>query len=298
MLWRRLYTGRGRRFFSVYNAKFISNDGGIFVFGADGSNVFDIDGLSGMTMTLTKSQTYSRVGENVSSKATGGRTLTINGRIYNNISSVKSSMLRTFGAFTAGKLIFDDKFYITAIVKDTPTVSPKRNDGAFMLRLFAPDPYFRDMKTQYVEFSSTTANFTFPFTLSEKTFVLGSVSPTMTANAYNDGDAPTAYTLAITALQTITNPRLSCGNKYIAFAMTLEENDELIVWRDDDGSFHAGLHQSGGDKVLDAVQYLDDGSTLFELGVGDNNLVVSNREGVTMGVVVSFNSPFSGVYET
>ena len=297
MLWRRLYTGRGRRFFSVYNAKFISNDGGIFVFGADGSNVFDIDGLSGMTMTLTKSQTYSRVGENVSSKATGGRTLTINGRIYNNISSVKSSMLRTFGAFTAGKLIFDDKFYITTIVKDTPTVSPKRNDGAFMLRLFAPDPYFRDLKTQYVEFSSTTANFTFPFTLSEKTFVLGSVSPTMTANAYNDGDAPTAYTLAITALQTITNPRLSCGNKYIAFAMTLAENDELIVWRDDDGSFHADWHQTGGDKVIDAVQYLDDGSTLFELGVGDNNLVASNQGGVTMGVVVSFNSPFSGVYE-
>ena len=281
----------------MYNAKFISNDGGIFVFGADGSNVFDIDGLSGMTMTLTKSQTYSRVGENVSSKATGGRTLTINGRIYNNISSVKSSMLRTFGAFTAGKLIFDDKYYISAIVKDTPTVSPKKNDGAFMLRLFAPDPYFRDLKTQYVEFSSTTANFTFPFTLSEKTFVLGSVSPTMTANAYNDGDAPTAYTLAITALQTITNPRLSCGNKYIAFAMTLAENDELIVWRDDDGSFRADLHQSGGDKVLDAVQYLDDGSTLFELGVGDNNLVVSNKEGVAMGVVVSFNSPFSGVYE-
>ena len=297
MLWRRLYTGRGRRFFSVYNAKFISNDGGIFVFGADGSNVFDIEGLSGMTMTLTKSQTYSRVGENVSSKATGGRTLTINGSIYNNISSVKSSMLRTFGAFTAGKLIFDDKFYITAIVKDTPTVSPKRNDGAFMLRLFAPDPYFRDLKTQYVEFSSTTAKFTFPFTLSEKTFVLGSVSPTMTANAYNDGDAPTAYTLAITALQTITNPRLSCGNKYIAFAMTLEENDELIVWRADDGSFHADWHQTGGDKVIDAVQYLDDGSTLFELGVGDNNLVASNQGGVTMGVVVSFNSPFSGVYE-
>ena len=297
MLWRRLYIGRGRRFFSVYNAKFISNDGGIFVFGADGSNVFDIDGLSGMTMTLTKSQTYSRVGENVSSKATGGRTLTINGHIYNNISSVKSSMLRTFGAFAAGKLIFDDKFYITAIVKDTPTVSPKRNDGAFMLRLFAPDPYFRDIKTQYVEFSSTTANFTFPFTLSENVFVLGTVSPTMTANAYNDGDAPTAYTLAITALQTITNPRLSCGDKYIAFAMTLAENDELIVWRDDDGSFHADLHQSGGDKVLDAVQYLDDGSTLFELGVGDNNLVVSNKEGVAMGVVVSFNSPFSGVYE-
>ena len=297
MLWRRLYTGRGRRFFSVYNAKFISNDGGIFVFGADGSNVFDIDGLSGMTMTLTKSQTYSRVGENVSSKATGGRTLTINGRIYNNISAVKSAMLRVFGAFTAGKLIFNDKYYISAIVKDTPTVSPKRNDGAFMLRLFAPDPYFRDLKTQYVEFSSTTANFTFPFTLSEKTFVLGSVSPTMTANAYNDGDAPTAYTLAITALQTITNPRLSCGNKYIAFAMTLEENDELIVWRDDDGSFHADWHQTGGDKVIDAVQYLDDGSTLFELGVGDNNLVVSNQGGVTMGVVVSFNSPFSGVYE-
>ena len=298
MLWRRLYTGRGRRFFSVYNAKFISNDGGIFVFGADGSNVFDIDGLSGMTMTLTKSQTYSRVGENVSSKATGGRTLTINGSIYNNISAVKGAMLRTFGAFTAGKLIFNDKYYIPAIVKDTPTVSPKRNDGAFMLRLFAPDPYFRDMKTQYVEFSSTTANFTFPFTLSEKTFVLGSVSPTMTANAYNDGDAPTAYTLAITALQTITNPRLSCGNKYIAFAMTLAENDELIVWRADDGSFHADWHQTGGDKVIDAVQYLDDGSTLFELGVGDNNLVASNQGGVTMGVVVSFNSPFSGVYET
>ena len=281
----------------MYNAKFIANDGGIFTFGADGSNVFDIDGLSGMTMSLTKSQTYSRVGENISSMATGGRTLTINGYIYGNISAVKRDMLRIFKVFTTGKLIFNDKYYITAVVKDTPTISPQKNDGAFMLRLFAPDPYFRDMKTQYVEFSSTTANFTFPFTLSENKFTLGTVAPTMTANAYNDGDAPTAYTLAITALQTITNPRLSCGNKYIAFAMTLEENDELIVWRDDDGSFHADLHQTGGDKVTDAVQYLDDGSTLFELGVGDNNLVASNQGGVTMGVVVSFNSPFSGVYE-
>ena len=80
--------------------------------------------------------------------------------------------------------------------------------------------------------------------------------------------------------------------------MTLAENDELIIWRADDGSFHADWHQTGGDKVIDAVQYLDDGSTLFELGVGDNNLVASNQGGVTMGVVVSFNSPFSGVYET
>ena len=80
----------------MYNAKFIANDGGIFIFGADGSNVFDIDGLSGMTMSLTKSQTYSRVGENISSMATGGRTLTINGYIYGNISAVKRDMLRIF----------------------------------------------------------------------------------------------------------------------------------------------------------------------------------------------------------
>lgn len=281
----------------MYNAKFISNDGGIFVFGADGSNVFDIDGLSGMTMTLTKSQTYSRVGENVSSKATGGRTLTINGRIYNNISAVKSAMLRVFGVFTTGKLIFNDKYYISAIVKDTPTVSPKRNDGAFMLRLFAPEPYFRDIKTQYVEFNSLTANFTFPFTLSENKFTLGLVSPIMRANAYNDGDAPTAYTLTITALQETTNPRLTCGDKYIAFTMTLAKDDKLIIWRADDGSFHADWHQVGGDKVVDAVQYLNDGSTLFELGVGDNDLIVRNEGGVPMGVLVSFNSPFSGVYE-
>ena len=42
----------------MYNAKFISNDGGIFVFGADGSNVFDIDGLSGMAM-ITLSEKIS-----------------------------------------------------------------------------------------------------------------------------------------------------------------------------------------------------------------------------------------------
>ena len=111
----------------MYNAKFIANDGGIFTFGADGSNVFDIDGLSGMTMSLTKSQTYSRVGENISSMATGGRTLTINGYIYGNISAVKRDMLRIFRVFATGKLIFNDKYYITAVVKDTPTVSPQKN---------------------------------------------------------------------------------------------------------------------------------------------------------------------------
>ena len=51
----------------MYNAKFIAENASIFTFGTDGSNIFDIDGLSGMKMTLTKSQTYSRVGENVSS---------------------------------------------------------------------------------------------------------------------------------------------------------------------------------------------------------------------------------------
>ena len=282
----------------MYNAKFIAENGSIFTFGADGSNVFDIDGLSGMTMTLTKSQTYSRVGENVSSLSAGGRTLTINGYIYGSIPSVKHDMLRIFRAFTTGRLIFDDKYYINVVVKDTPTVSPKKNDGSFLLALFAPDPYFRDVKTQYVEFNSLTANFTFPFTLSENSFALGLVSPVMTANAYNDGDASTAYTLTITALQETTNPRLTCGNKYIAFTMTLAKDDKLIIWRADDGSFRADWHQTGGDKVVDAVRYLNDGSTLFELGVGDSHLVARNEEGVPMGVVVSFNSPFSGVYET
>ena len=113
----------------MYNAKFIAENGSIFTFGADGSNVFDIDGLSGMKMTLTKSQTYSRVGENVSSVSAGGRTLTINGYIYGSIPSVKRDMLRIFRAFTTGRLIFDDKYYINVVVKDTPTVSPKKNDG-------------------------------------------------------------------------------------------------------------------------------------------------------------------------
>ena len=197
----------------MYNAKFIANDGSIFTFGADGSNVFDIDGLSGMKMTLTKSQTYSRVGENVSSVSAGGRTLTINGYIYGSIPSVKRDMLRIFRAFTTGRLIFDNKYYINVVVKDTPTVSPKKNDGSFLLALFAPDPYFRDVKTQYVEFNSLTANFTFPFTLSENSFALGLVSPVKTANAYGDGDGSTAYSRRITALQGITKPRLSCDNK-------------------------------------------------------------------------------------
>ena len=58
----------------MYNAKFIAENGSIFTFGADGSNVFDIDGLSGMKMTLTKSQTYSRVGEFQSTPPARGAT--------------------------------------------------------------------------------------------------------------------------------------------------------------------------------------------------------------------------------
>ena len=106
----------------MYNAKFIADNGSIFTFGADGSNVFDIDGLSGRKMALTKSQTYSRVGENVSSVSAGGRTLTINGYIYGSIQAVKRDMLRIFRAFTTGRLIFDDKYYISVVVKDTPAV--------------------------------------------------------------------------------------------------------------------------------------------------------------------------------
>ena len=72
----------------MYNCKFVSNNGTAFLLGTANNIVFDIDGLSGISVNHTMSQGALQIGESISTKSVGSKSLTVTGVIFKNIAEI------------------------------------------------------------------------------------------------------------------------------------------------------------------------------------------------------------------
>ena len=76
----------------MYSAKFESDNGLTFVFGANGGNVFDMDLGSGVSVDIGTSQGFSQIGETVETLAVNGRAISVKGVLFKDIDNQKKNM--------------------------------------------------------------------------------------------------------------------------------------------------------------------------------------------------------------
>lgn len=282
----------------MYNIKFVKDNGDVFLLGKDNNIVFDVDGLSGINIDLGKSQGFSQVGESVDTQSVGGKTLKIKGVIFKDLANIKKAMIKAFSPFSRGRLVFDDKYYLYVYVKESPTVAPTKKGGAFMLAVFAPFPFFKEIAESTFYIGTITPSFSFPVNY-ETPHVFGSKSEARYINVVNDGDLKTAYRIDLTTEATSTNITLTNLNtfEFLKLNGTLNVGEKISVYRDENNLLKAEL--INGSETTDILSWIDEESTLYELNVGDNLILASDDDGgANLTAQLTFNSVIGGVYET
>lgn len=281
----------------MYSCKFISDNGTIFLLGTANNIVFDIDGLSGISVDLGTSQGFAQVGETVETKSIGGKTLTVKGVIYKNLATTKKSLKNAFSAFASGRLIFENNTYIYVNVKETPTISPLKNNGVFTFRLFAPFPFFKELAESTFYIGAIKPMFSFPVNY-ETPHIFGEKSDARYINVINNGDLKTAFRVDLTTAGTSDNITLTNMQtfEFLKLNGTLNVNERIIIYRDERNQLKAELYSNG--KTTDILSWIDEESNLFELNIGDNLILATDDDGgENLTAQITFNAVMGAVYE-
>lgn len=282
----------------MFNVVYEGDNGKRYAFGKPGNTYFGMDVGNGMEVQLGTSQGFRQIGETVESQTVGGRPIKITGQVFGDIPGRKAALRNVFAPLSSGRLVFQNAYYIRVYVKNAPTFSAVKNNGLFTMQLYAPYPFFRSMdeKTAYVGIVSPQFRFPVNYSMPHR---FGSKSAARYTNIVNNGDTKVPFGVYLSsdgtcANITVTNMRTLA---YLKINGTLSAGESLRIYRDDDGVLKAEF-VSGG-VTSDAISMIDEGSTLFELDVGDNLISASDdTDGANLTAMFTFREAVVSLYES
>lgn len=279
------------------SAIFKSDSGEKFVFGINNENVFYFDIGSGVSVRIGTSQGFSQVGETVQTQSVGGRKIKVVGAIYGNVAQKKKEMRRVFSPFASGELIIDAKYSIRCYVQDAPSFTGTKEDGRYIMALYAPYPYFSANEESTYLIGSIFPSFSFPINYAED-HIFGKKSDARYSNIRNDGDVAVPYRLTITTTLKSTNITITDLKtfQYLKLNGTIISGQTINIYRDKYGVLNAEL--TGADGTENIISWIDEGSELFEIGIGDNMILANDDEGgEALAARFTFNPAVAAYYE-
>lgn len=282
----------------MYNVIFINDNGSKYVFGVHGATAFDMDVGSGMPVDIGTAQGFSNLGETVQSQNVLGRTINVKGVVYGNVSERKQAMRKILSPFSKGRLVFENQYYIRVYVKSAPTFSTAKKDGRFTMQFFAPYPFFKELNEKIEEIGSIKGMFSFPINYSSP-HKFGEKGASRYKNIYNDSDVAIPFSAIISTTGTTVNPKITnlATFEFLKFNGTIGPGDFLKVYRDVDNVLKAELTSNG--EVTDAISWIDEASSLFDLAVGDNLISATADDGESsLSVKITYSPVVVAVYET
>lgn len=282
----------------MYDVIFQSDNGEKYYFGTNGNTIFDMDLGSGVSVNLEMSQGFSQVGETLQSRTVSGRQIKVSGVVYGNIQERKNAMRKVFSPFSSGRLIFENKYYIRVFVKNSPTFSSVKNDGRFSMQLFAPYPFFKSVYEKYIEIGSTVAMFSFPVNYSN-VHKFGEKGKARYKNIYNDSGVTIPFSIHISCSGSSTNPTIANLRNFKKLKINgiLSAGDYIDIYRNEDNVLMAELTSDG--IKMDVISWIDEKSDLFELGIGDNMISVTDEEGgASLAAKITYSPVVVAVYES
>lgn len=280
----------------MYTVVFENENGSKFVFGKNVNTAADFDIGSGLSINLGTSQGFGQVGETVDTQKVSGRNIAVNGVMWGDVPSIKTKLRGVCAPFAQGRLVFNNKYYIKVYVKDSPSFSPKKDDGRFSMRFFAPYPFFFDITGGAAQLGTIEKLFSFPVNYAEP-HVFGRKSASKYINIVNNGDVSVPFSVKIVATADVSDITLT-NIETLAFLKiegSVSVGDEIHIYRSNSNILKAELHSNG--EITDILYRISDDSTLFELAKGDNLIGESDSGGGGVEVQIEFNKAVAAVYE-
>lgn len=285
----------------MYRRKFITESGSAFSFDINNNIIFDIEGLSGIDVNQVTSQGANQIGTALSQESVGEKYLTITGKIFGNESIIarqKRAMSSIFAPFTMGRLEINDKYFINCSVASTPTYTPNKKKGDFVMRLMCPYPFFKDVNTQHIAFGESVKLFSLPRNTDDP-IKFSEKGASRYITAVNEGDVESDFDLWITAEGNSPNPRITNINtlEFLKINRTIKANEQVHIYRDVNGILRCNLLDINGTESS-IIKDLDDDTNLTSLHRGDNVLLATDDEGgANLTAIIEYNYAYTGVYD-
>lgn len=264
-----------------------------------------IDGTGGTKSTLLTTKAPGQDGKSHHGTLLEERTLNITGYICGNsledMDTKKQQLCSIFNPKFKGKLIYTNNIgeHTTGcIVQDSPTFKDRTSTiQQFLIQLFCPEPYWKDIEEIKNEMAQWVGDFMFPLEILEETGIeMGHRVSTLIANCFNAGDAECPIRVEFKALATVVNPSILnvYTQEFIKVKRTLTAGDKLVI----DTSFgnkRVETIKTNG-VIQNVFNYITLDTTFLQLDVGDNLLRYDAEEGIdNLEVGIYYTPKYVGV---
>lgn len=147
------------------------------------------------------------------------------------------------------------------------------------ISILCPNPYFKDVETIVQSISKIINNFTFPFSINEDEPVeFSTIELEKITNVINDSESETGLIINVLFMGTVNKLEIRNVDNGKNFIIDYEfmKNDKLVI-NCNRGNKSVILTREAVEYNL--IPYVRNGSTFFQLGIGDNNFSFLSDDG-------------------
>lgn len=279
---------------SVYDAKIINQRGHTIELSFKNGIAFDISPISGVDVDISTSQSFLQVGESIEGTSVSGISREIYGVIFKNEKKYFDEISKVLSAFSKGTLYIGDYFCEFVVNKAPYFVREKSGRLVFNAVIYSAYPFWQLKKSAEYIIGGVDPAFSFPTRYDSHIF--GIRKPVDVKNLYNSGNVKQGMHIEFSTIASVENfgLRNTKTNEFVQINETINADDKVTVYHQD-GKLRIELTRDGENTNI--INKLVEGSTLFELEMGDNVILPYAELGVeNLNVYVKFNPAFTGVF--
>lgn len=235
--------------------------------------VTEVSGLNPPNANINTSSYANGDGSSFNSSRIPDREIVITVHINGDIPKNRLTLYKHFRNKEWCKIYYEDDLrdvFIEGYVQAFEVSSFTQKQVA-QISILCPNPYFKDLETIVQSISKIINNFTFPFSINEDEPVeFSTIELEKITNVINDSESETGLIINVLFMGTVNKLEIRNVDNGKNFIIDYEfmKNDKLVI-NCNRGNKSVILTREAVEYNL--IPYVRNGSTFFQLGIGDNN---------------------------
>ncbi len=280
--------------------RFESNGKKIEVGSNESFRLLNIDGIETGSFELFTTSNASYDGSKVSKKKIVAKPIAVEVKYVGlNREEERRNVISFFNIHNKGRLIVQINNIVKAINYEIESFNINQdninNPLKFLVSLYCPDPFFRDLTERKEEVAIWRGSFCFPLCIPQEGIIMGFREPSLIVNVLNDGHVKTGMRIRFKALASLSNPSLFNVNtrEYFKIFIDMEKGDIITV---NTNKFQKRVELEKDGIISNVFNWIDLKSKFLQLDVGDNLFRYDADEGLdNLEVDIYYNHGSLGV---
>lgn len=249
------------------------------LFNSDNYVVTRVDGLNPPNANINTAVTATFDGATFKSSRTDPRNIVLEITLNNNVENSRLNLYKYFK--TKSKVTI----YLKTNRRDVYTIGYVETFecGLFdevqkaQISIICPFPYFIDCNIDINNFSITTDNFEFPFSIPAEGIPFSETIINSRKSIINNGDVESGLIIRLHATSTVLNPKIynEDTNEYFILNVEMQEGDDIEI--NTNKGEKAVKHTIDG-ITTNIINKVEPGSTWFQIEPGDNMFLYTADE--------------------